>query len=535
MKKKTIKISAVMLASAALLAACGQKPAKSSKAVMNTAVTSEISTLDSSKYGDTTSSETLQNSMEGLYRFNAKNQAKLAGASKVSISKDQKVWTFSLRKNAKWSNGDPVTAQDYVTGWQRTVDPKNNSLDSDSYQVIKNGTEIAAGKKKVSTLGIKALGKYKLQVTLENPVQYLTDFLTGAQFYPQDHKVVKKCGSSYGTSASKLVYNGPFKVSGWDGSSIKWNLVKNQNYWNAKQVHVDEVKVQVIKTTSTGLNLFKSGQLDYAPVDADYVKQYEKNKDYHSKVTPTNGYMVFNLKRETTSNVHMRRAISLAVNRQQLVKTILHAGKAASGQVASGFIYNDKDQDYRQVAGKMAGYDAAEAKTEFAKAKKELGKSKITLELLTSDMDASKRVGEYLQSNLMKNLPGLTVKLRSIPLKSRLADTTAHKFDMVYGTWQPSFQDPIDFLTIGGLFNLESDYKNASFWKQINLAKTTYATSPAKRWQALAAAEKQLVVKDAFVAPLYQAGYSYLLNSKVQGFRLSPYGTVAYYWDVKLK
>ena len=170
MKKKTIKISAVMLASAALLAACGQKPAKSSKAVMNTAVTSEISTLDSSKYGDTTSSETLQNSMEGLYRFNAKNQAKLAGASKVSISKDQKVWTFSLRKNAKWSNGDPVTAQDYVTGWQRTVDPKNNSLDSDSYQVIKNGTEIAAGKKKVSTLGIKALGKYKLQVTLENPV-----------------------------------------------------------------------------------------------------------------------------------------------------------------------------------------------------------------------------------------------------------------------------------------------------------------------------------------------------------------------------
>ena len=85
------------------------------------------------------------------------------------------------------------------------------------------------------------------------------------------------------------------------------------------------------------------------------------------------------------------------------------------------------------------------------------------------------------------------------------------------------------------MFNLESDYKNASFWKQINLAKTTYATSPAKRWQALAAAEKQLVVKDAFVAPLYQAGYSYLLNSKVQGFRLSPYGTVAYYWDVKLK
>lgn len=101
---------------------------------MKTAVTGEISTLDSSKYGDTISSETLQNSMEGLYRFDKKGQARLAGAVKVTKSKDQKVYTFTLRKNAKWSNGDPVTAQDYVTAWRRTVDPKNDSLDSDSYR-----------------------------------------------------------------------------------------------------------------------------------------------------------------------------------------------------------------------------------------------------------------------------------------------------------------------------------------------------------------------------------------------------------------
>lgn len=162
MHKKKIA-SVTLLATAALLTACGQnKGASSSKQVMKTAVTGEISTLDSSKYGDTISSETLQNSMEGLYRFDKKGQARLAGAVKVTKSKDQKVYTFTLRKNAKWSNGDPVTAQDYVIAWRRTVDPKNDSLDSDSYQVIKNGTDIVAGKKKVSSLGIKALGKYKL-------------------------------------------------------------------------------------------------------------------------------------------------------------------------------------------------------------------------------------------------------------------------------------------------------------------------------------------------------------------------------------
>lgn len=535
MHKKKIA-SVTLLATAALLTACGQnKGASSSKQVMKTAVTGEISTMDSSKYGDTISSETLQNSMEGLYRFDKKGQARLAGAVKVTKSKDQKVYTFTLRKNAKWSNGDPVTAQDYVTAWRRTVDPKNDSLDSDSYQVIKNGTDIVAGKKKVSSLGIKALGKYKLQITLENPIQYLPDLLTGAQFYPQDTKIVKKYGSSYGTSSRKLVYNGPFTVSQWTGSNLKWTLKKNKTYWNAKSVSLSAVKVQVIKTTSTGLNLYKGGQLDYAPVDSDYVKQYEKNADYHTKTTPTNGYMVFNLKRKTTGNVHVRRAISLGVNKQELVKTVLHSGKAAQGLVASDFIYDENGKDYRASAGKLMTYNLKQAQKEWALAKKQLGKSKITIELLTSDMDASKRVGEYLQSNLMKNLPGLTVKLRSIPLKSRLADTTAHKFDMVYGTWQPSFQDPIDYLTIGGLFNLETDYKNKNFWKQINLAKTTYANQPAKRQAALVAAEKQLVQKDAFAAPLYQAGVSYLLNSKVKGFRLSPYGTVAYYWDVKIK
>jgi oligopeptide transport system substrate-binding protein len=118
--------------------------------------------------------------MKGLYHFDKNNRAKLAGATSVKVSNGNRVYTYNLRKNAKWSNGDPVTAQDYVTGWRRTVDPKNSSLDSDSYAIIKNGTKITQGKAKVNSLGIKALGKYRLQVT----------------------------------SSRNLVYNGPFTVKG---------------------------------------------------------------------------------------------------------------------------------------------------------------------------------------------------------------------------------------------------------------------------------------------------------------------------------
>lgn len=127
-RKKKFLTGLLVMTAAGVLAACSNSGNSSSfnKQVMNTVASNEISTLDSSKYGDTTSSEVLQNSMEGLYRFDKKNHAKLAGATKVSISKNQKVYIFDLRKDAKWSNGDPVTAQDYVTSWRRTVDPKNS-------------------------------------------------------------------------------------------------------------------------------------------------------------------------------------------------------------------------------------------------------------------------------------------------------------------------------------------------------------------------------------------------------------------------
>ena len=282
--------------------------------------------------------------------------------------------------------------------------------------------------------------------------------------------------------------------------------------------------------------MFRSGELDYTTLTSDFVKQYQNNSSYHTKVTPTNGYLSFNLKRKSTGNVHIRRAISRAINKQQLVKTVLHQGKVSNGIVAANFITDQATgNDYRKDAGDLVTYNAKEAKKEWQLGLKQLGKKKLTLELLTSDIDDAKRVGEFIQSNLMKNLPGLTLRVRSIPLKSRLSNTTNHNYDFVYGTWQPSYEDPIDFLTVGGLFNLAPDYHNANFWKQIDLARSTYATDPQKRLNALVNAEKQLIQKDAFAAPLFQQGTSYLLNKRVKGFQLSPYGNVAYYWNVKMK
>ena len=535
--KKYFSASLLTVVSAATLAACSNKSSTSgTKQTLNWMTKSELQTLDLSKVTDATSLDQINNSMEGLYRLGKNSKVENALATKTEVSKDGKVWHFTLRKNAKWSNGDPVTALDYVTAWRRTVDPKNSSLDADSYAIIKNGEAISQGKAPVNSLGIKALGKYKVQVTLANPIPYLPQILEGAQFYPQNSKLVKKLGSKYGTSSNNLVYNGPFTVSGWTGSNLKWTYKKNPTYWNKKIVDLNKVNVQVVQTPSTGVNLFRSDELDYTTLTSDFVKQYQNNSSYHTKVTPTNGYLSFNLKRKSTGNVHIRRAISRAINKQQLVKTVLHQGKVSNGIVAANFITDQATgNDYRKDAGDLITYNAKEAKKEWQLGLKQLGKKKLTLELLTSDIDDAKRVGEFIQSDLMKNLPGLTLRVRSIPLKSRLSNTTNHNYDFVYGTWQPSYEDPIDFLTVGGLFNLAPDYHNANFWKQIDLARSTYATDPQKRLNALVNAEKQLIQKDAFAAPLFQQGTSYLLNKRVKGFQLSPYGNVAYYWNVKMK
>ncbi|MFD2729671.1 peptide ABC transporter substrate-binding protein [Enterococcus camelliae] len=541
MKKRVVGYLAI---AALVLAACSTTGKKDSsgdtgsgssttKQVIEVSTPGELSTLDSGQYSDVNSSDMIGQLTEGLYRTDKDGNPELAIASeKPTVSEDGLSYTFKLR-DAKWSNGDEVTAADFVYAYQYVVDPTNASSSSNRMDIFKNASKIRQGQAAVETLGVKAIDKHTLQIDLESPITYLDQILVGTPFMPKNAAFAKEKGKSYGTSAENFVGNGPFKIEGWTGANESWKLVKNKTYWDAANVKLKEIDVQVVKETGTGVNLFETNALDYTTLTDTYAQQYKNNQLAHYVPKALVGYISANQKREVTGNLNVRQAILQAIDKKSFAENILGDGSTAlNGFVPSNFAKDPKTgEDFRKENGDLLPFDVKKAQASWAKAKEELGKDQITLELLSSDTASSKKTVEFIQGQLEQNLPGLKVNLKSVPLQNRLDLQTAGDFDLVFGTWTPDYADPINFLEFydskGGLNT--SGYASATYDQGLEKARTTLANDSEARWQELLALEKQLVETDTAVLPLYQGAVAYLQSERLQNLQIFPFGrTVSY-------
>lgn len=421
------KLGAVAAVSVVLLAACGSKDSSSSSKslasdqILNLPESAELPTMDSSKSTDVASGRVLNNVNEGLLRFGNHSKLRPGVAKSYSKSKDGLTWTFNLRKS-KWSNGKPVTAHDFVYAWQRTNDPKTASQYAYLFDHVKNQEKVNTGKLPVSKLGVKADGDYKLVVTLSKPQAYFDQLVANAPFFPLLKSEVTKDGKKYASSSDNLVYNGPFKLEHWNGTSDSWDYVKNTKYWNAKNVKLKKIHWQVFKDPGTALNQFNSKKLDATTLSGTQVKQYKNDKNLHNRLSASTFYLEMNEKKDPIfKNKKARQAISLVINKKQFVNDVLADGSVLSNSLVSKGLATRDDKDFTEDAkvSSAAEHNVKKAQKLWKEALKEEGKSSLSLNLLSDDTDAAKKTTEFLQSQLTQ-LDGLKITNQNLPFKTRL-------------------------------------------------------------------------------------------------------------------
>lgn len=520
---KLAKAGAVVALSAVFLAACGKSSndSASGKQVLNWSEKSELPTMDLSKATDYVSFNQLNNAMEGLYRLGKNSKVEPGVAKKTTVSDDGMTYTFELRKDAKWSNGDNVTAKDFVYSWQRTVDPKTASQYAFLFDGIENAKAITDGEKPVTELGVKAEGDHKLVVKLEKTVPYFKLLMGFPAFFPQNQKVVEKYGDKYGTNSKAMVYNGPFKLEDWTGSNLKWTLAKNDKYWDKKKVKLDAINYTVNKQDQTAYNLYQSGKVDATALGAEQAKQLKGKTGYLERKEPAVFYLQFNQTKAEFQNKKIRQALAKSVDREQYVKQVLAgASVPAKGFVASGLAERD-GKDFATVSEVKSAvdYNEKEAKKLFDEGLKELGRDKLEFQILSDDTDAGKKTTEFLQSAMTETFGTDKVKITvsNVPFKTRLARSDSGDFDVVMTAWSADFADPISFLELMTSDNAQNDgkWKNEEYDRLIDASKNADVNDPAKRWDDMVKAEK-ILMEDQGVAPIYQRSQPWMVKPSVK-------------------
>ncbi|MBT9053359.1 peptide ABC transporter substrate-binding protein [Lactobacillus delbrueckii subsp. bulgaricus] len=525
---KKLLTATVAVSGAFLLVACSKTATKSAKPVsssgyeksINWMTTSELESLDPAKADDTASEEQIANTYEGLYRLGENSKTVPGVATKSTTSKDSLTWTFYLRKDAKWSNGDPVTAEDFVYAWRRQVDPKTASSQVNNYEGIKNAIKISEGKKKPSSLGVKAEGKYKLVVTFEKKIPYFK-VVTAISLKPLDSKAVKRYGKRYGTKSAYAVYNGPFKSVGWTGSNLTWKLAKNPYYWDKKAVKLETINYSVQKTPSTDYNLYQTGKLDAAILDTQAAKSMKGKKGYRVLTLGNTTYLCYNYKKKKIfRNANLRRAISMAINRKQLLSTIGTYNTQAKTFSATNVVLDGKNfaqeaESANSSVNKYVEYDLKSARSYFKKALKELGVKKVSFTLMADDDDSYKKQTEFIQSALTEAFGGkMTVSVNNLPKTTRVSRQIANNFDVVLGGLTSDFPDPYHFLAYmqsGQTYNF-GKWSNKEYDKAVKASLTMDKT---KRRKALLKAEKILIDQEA-ISPLYHMGQAWMIRPNIK-------------------
>ena len=481
----------------------------------------EVASMDPQVAVDGTSFEVLAAVTEGLYSLDANGSAIPAMADKVEKSEDGLTYTVTL-KDAKWSNGTPVTANDFVFAWRRLVDPKTASEYAFMGGIagLKNADDISAGKVSPDQLGVTAKDDKTLVIELDTPVPFFESLMAFPSFFPVNEEFYNKCGDKFATTVDTILCNGAFKVTSYEPAATTINLEKNADYWDADKVQLSGIQYQVIKDSQQAMLAYQNGDLDVATLSGEQVEQFQADPEFQSIMAGYLWYISPNLKTPGLENENLRKALALSYDKDAIVNNILKDGSIKADFAVPTLLATGPDgKDFRDGTDTYLSTDKAKALEYYDKAKEELGKDSFSYTMIVEDTESAQNVAQFIQAEIQKTLPGVTINIETMPKKNRVERMQEGTFELGLTRWGPDYADPMTYLDMWTTDspNNYGFWSNAEFDQIIQSAKKgELALDVNARWDALKKAEK-MVMDEAVIFPVYQKGNAVMIKKNVSG------------------
>jgi oligopeptide transport system substrate-binding protein len=465
---------------------------------------------------DTTSSSVIQSVFEGLMTMKDGVPTE-AAAESYEVSDDLLTYTFKLR-DAQWTNGDPVTAEDFAYSWKWVLDPANASEYASILYPIKGAEAFNLDTGGTADdLGIKVIDDKTIEVTLEVPTPYFLELTAFKTMYPF-HKGTQEANESWFTEADTIVSNGPYNLTEWvhNGNLV---LTKSDTYWDKDNVKIDTVNISIVESESAQMNMYDAGEIDflgtnYGSIALDAIDRLKSEGTLN--VAPYSGiyWYKFNTTDKVISNVNIRKALALAIDRENLIANITKGEQ----EPALGIVPNAVE-GFGDDSGYFKDADYETAKEYLAKGLQELGLSdpselEITVSHNTSEAHAA--IAQFIQQGWTSQL-GINVKLDNAEWQVYLDKLSNLDYQVGRMGWIADYNDAYTFLE---MYNSAANGNNDTGWENAKYAEllkqSVNETDPAKRTAILLEAET-IMMDEMPVAPIYFYTNLYISQDYVSG------------------
>ncbi len=530
MKRSLVLALAMLMVLSIALSACAPKapaetpggetpPPAAEPKIIRSNNSFEPGSLDPAMAQGTHDSWVLDHCFEGLYKRLADGTFVPGMASGYTLADDNVTYTFTLRDGIKWSNGDPVTAEDFEYAWKHALNPDTASDYAFQLYYLKGGEAYNTGAGKVEDVGVKAIDEKTLEVVLSAPTAYFIELTGFYTYYPVNKKVVES-NPDWAKEAATHVSNGPFKLTEWEHDA-KIFMSKSDSYYDANLVKLDGIDLAILNNEDTAWQKYEGGEFDFLLPLPQAVTAKLKNEGNPELIIGGElavYYYNLNTRIKPFNNAKIRKALSLTVDRQTICDKIAQGGQLpAEGVVPFGML-DENNQEYRNGVGKLADYNIEEGKRLFAEGLAETG-FKVSdfskFSILYNTLESHRIIAQAMQEMWRTNL-GIELKLENVDFQVKLDREKAGDYQISRAGWIGDYIDPMTFIDLWvstGAFN-DAKYNNPAYDKLVEEAKNT--VDQKVRMANMRKCE-QMLMNDVPVVPIYFYTNPYVQKPYVTG------------------